>query len=77
MMGLDEVIGMPFPGEARMFGNQVLTGEDQHLLRAFVHADLFAQEAFRHRVSIGIEMDIALGIHDSVLDLGDGRDLRR
>ena len=54
MMGLDEVIGMTLTDQPRMFGHPLLAGEDQHLLWAFVHGDLFAQEPFRNRVSVGI-----------------------
>jgi hypothetical protein len=67
VMCLDQGEGLTLPNQARVLGEQSLSGEDQHLLGLFVHSDLLSEETLWDRIAIGVQMDIALGVHHPVM----------
>ena len=64
-----EHMGIALADQPCMFSHQPLSLKDEHLIHLLMHGHLLAQQPLWHRVAIGIQMHIALGIHHPIVDL--------
>lgn len=69
--------GFPSIQEPRMVGHLLVLEEDLDPLHKLMDLDLFAQQSFRHRVAVGVDLHVARHIHGSIEGLIDRGDVGR